>query len=631
MKKEIKGEVRVTNMIKQTSVKVKSAARKFFSVAAATTLICVAVYSIPASAAVTYKGSGTRSDPYLVETPQQLDGMRENLSANYKLAANIDMNGFSGSADPTPKKNYAGGFVPIGMFSQPFTGTFTCDVNADGMPKFQISNLKITNKAGEIYGHALEDSKSYSDYVNGKSYWEAALFGAVKGGTISNIKIDNAYIVNTVLMQNQMNGDYTINPGMSTGEISSAILVGNAKNTNISNCHVNGQVSGRACAALLCCVAESSKISDCSTEGSIDTKGLWCVGAITGSQKNTTFLKTYANANVSGPNNTGLFAGGAGGCTFTDCYALGTVNAGDTFVSQLENAKKVTNCYSAGTRTDGQTASGSGKAENSYIVIGGNSSQLPAVSKAELKTKFTGLENWDVSGDLPTLKKRAAATSGGSTQGGSVATGGSASTGGETEAVDGSKSTVLINGIDVLTEMQDLPDAYKIEEKDYEFYLQLYSAYMDMPVSMKTDITEEQDANIKEIGKVVSGEVIKQISNDINKLPETSKLTSKDRDKLSRIVRLYKLVPSEFRSEMSKDVYKKLCDSLKALEMEGLLAAGSEDSTMKIVTWLIIGINALLLAGTVVFVTLIVVMYVKKKKAADYGEDDIVEKSGDDI
>ena len=41
---------------------------------------------LPASAAVTYRGKGTQKDPYLVETAEQLNGIRNNLKAHYKLA-----------------------------------------------------------------------------------------------------------------------------------------------------------------------------------------------------------------------------------------------------------------------------------------------------------------------------------------------------------------------------------------------------------------------------------------------------------------------------------------------------------------------------------------------------------------
>src|SRR5690625_6920069 len=36
-------------------------------------------------------GSGTVDDPYVIETAEQLDQIRENLEAHYELGANIDL------------------------------------------------------------------------------------------------------------------------------------------------------------------------------------------------------------------------------------------------------------------------------------------------------------------------------------------------------------------------------------------------------------------------------------------------------------------------------------------------------------------------------------------------------------
>ena len=72
-------------------------------------LLSVVATGNAVSADASYEGDGTRSSPYLVKTAQQLDGMRNNLKAHYKLAADIDLAGYK-SADPTPKGNYGGGW-----------------------------------------------------------------------------------------------------------------------------------------------------------------------------------------------------------------------------------------------------------------------------------------------------------------------------------------------------------------------------------------------------------------------------------------------------------------------------------------------------------------------------------------
>ena len=104
--------------------------KKLCSLFAAICVMASAVIcAVPASAAST-SGSGTPSDPYIITNAEQLKGMRDNLTACYKLGNTIDL----ANTD----------FKPIGRMNEPFKGTFVCELNADGSPKFVIKNLKIT-------------------------------------------------------------------------------------------------------------------------------------------------------------------------------------------------------------------------------------------------------------------------------------------------------------------------------------------------------------------------------------------------------------------------------------------------------------------------------------------------------
>src|SRR5699024_619962 len=73
-------------------------------------------------------GSGTAADPYLIETAEQLDKVRDYRTSHFKLMADIDLG--------VAPYNQGEGWEPIGMNGQPFGGTF------DGDNK-TISNLKI--------------------------------------------------------------------------------------------------------------------------------------------------------------------------------------------------------------------------------------------------------------------------------------------------------------------------------------------------------------------------------------------------------------------------------------------------------------------------------------------------------
>lgn len=155
--------------------------------------------SIGAKAA-SYSGSGTKADPYLVQTAEQLQGIRDNLGAHYKLANTIDLSGID--------------FKPIGRLDAPFTGTFTCELNGDKTPKYIIKNLSVN----------VADTYSVDTYAKDKNKMEAALFGATKGATLSGIYVLDAKISNKNFGDNTgaiAYGDYK--PGMD--EMNSAILM----------------------------------------------------------------------------------------------------------------------------------------------------------------------------------------------------------------------------------------------------------------------------------------------------------------------------------------------------------------------------------------------------------------------
>ena len=133
-------------------------------------MICSVASLFSVSAAASYKGSGTKADPYLVETVEQLQDIKYNLSAHYKLANTIDLSSVSN-------------FTPIGNLETPFTGTFTCELNSDKTPKYIIKNLKIS----------VEETKDIGEKLN---RWECALFGAADGAIFSGIYVFDVKLSN---------------------------------------------------------------------------------------------------------------------------------------------------------------------------------------------------------------------------------------------------------------------------------------------------------------------------------------------------------------------------------------------------------------------------------------------------
>ena len=135
-------------------------------------MLIVSMFNVPVYAVITFaEGDGTPNNPYLIATKEQLNEVRNNLSAHYKLATNVAFEATdfqSGGAFYNSGK----GWKPIGNY-YPYTA-FKGSFDGDG---HTISGLFINSIV------------SYKDKNNSSSY--IGLFGRVEGATISNVKLEN--------------------------------------------------------------------------------------------------------------------------------------------------------------------------------------------------------------------------------------------------------------------------------------------------------------------------------------------------------------------------------------------------------------------------------------------------------
>ena len=129
------------------------------------------------SAAVFAGGDGTEEHPYVITTPEGLSAVRDNLSAHYRLNADIDLSG----ADWTP----IGAFTPEGgsdaerkipVKEDAFTGVF------DG-GSHTVSNVLIHESDADAVGlfACVRDAHIYNFTVDGASVDGHTLTGAVVG------------------------------------------------------------------------------------------------------------------------------------------------------------------------------------------------------------------------------------------------------------------------------------------------------------------------------------------------------------------------------------------------------------------------------------------------------------------
>ena len=76
-------------------------------------------------------GTGTMEDPFVISTADELNNMRNNLAAHYKLEADIDLSTWIETNSPET------GWQPIGTSATPFTGNF--DGNGHAIENIWIS------------------------------------------------------------------------------------------------------------------------------------------------------------------------------------------------------------------------------------------------------------------------------------------------------------------------------------------------------------------------------------------------------------------------------------------------------------------------------------------------------------
>lgn len=158
-------------------------------------------------------GSGTAKDPYLIETAQQLDKVRLNLDAHFKLCSDITFTAEDFSSGDFCNSYY--GWLPIGSdLEHPFTGSF--DGNGKTISGYRQSPQPV----------------QYTYYGNKNSHIFAGLFGAVVGGKIFDLQVENSKITIENLIEKT---------GLVyAGYIAGIVAFDNYSETVVENCHSVG-------------------------------------------------------------------------------------------------------------------------------------------------------------------------------------------------------------------------------------------------------------------------------------------------------------------------------------------------------------------------------------------------------
>jgi Bacterial Ig-like domain (group 3)./The GLUG motif. len=287
-------------------------------------------------------GNGTAECPYLIETADQLNSVRDNLNAHYRLIADIDL---AGSEYPN--------WEPIGNNSSVFNGTF----DGDG---HKIINLTInwqgqsyvglfgnTGNSAVIRNVGLEKAN-----VNGYYYYTGGLVGYLRGD------IMNSFVEGNVRGSQFVGGLAGYNFGrISDSYAEVAVTASSAGAGGLAGYNV-ATITDSYAAGTVSSTNDNAGglvgLNDGTIQNSFATVNVtardW-VGGLAGSSTQR-IERSFATGSVSGRNGVGGLAGNLNtNGSITDAYAAGAVtgtqNVGG-LVGQSNTSGNITKAYATG-------------------------------------------------------------------------------------------------------------------------------------------------------------------------------------------------------------------------------------------------------------------------------------------
>ncbi|WP_217593807.1 immunoglobulin-like domain-containing protein [Cohnella sp. GbtcB17] len=307
-------------------------------------------------------GDGTPGNPYIVRTAEDLDHVRDDLTASYKLRADIDLSAY-------------GNWTPIGD-PDIFSGTF----DGDG---YRITGMTIRSSADSI-----------------------GLFGYVDGASvkIENVRLEQVNIESTSIFSNVgalagLFGKGSIDrvsvsgsiygEGFAVGGLVGQIDFGSMIANSDAHVQLSSHNTFRFAGGLIGGMAVGSKIEQSYATGDVSaTEG---AGGLVGEARGS-ILNSYATGEVRNTGTIGTMSGGLAGLASiggtVDSYAVGKVDPGAIYEGGLVGRREnfplfsVTNSY------------WNASINPALATIGGEPGTDGAVSEADLK-KMSTYTGWD--------------------------------------------------------------------------------------------------------------------------------------------------------------------------------------------------------------------------------------------
>ena len=294
---------------------------------------------------------GTEQNPYEISTATQLKAINNNLSACYKLTANIDLNGED--------------FTPLGNAE---SGTFSGIFDGNG---FTISNLNVfSGKFAGLFGcneGTIKNVKLSGIYVYGTRYIGGVVGQNTTLGSVFNCSVSSGDIeADDGINEIYAGGIIGYNEGFVEGTFSNNA---NLKINNESSLAVAGGIIGKNNSVYSVNITDSTNTGNVSASSSSSSS---YSGGFVGNNDNgaITISNSTNTGNVSDSNSSSGYSGGfvgynSGILTITDCTNTGNVsslgggtysggfigynyNRGTTTITDCTNAGNVLSSFSGG-------------------------------------------------------------------------------------------------------------------------------------------------------------------------------------------------------------------------------------------------------------------------------------------
>ena len=274
-------------------------------------------------------GSGTPEDPYIISTAEQLDAVRDNPSASYKLVRDIDLKDYLNQKnnpkgwEPIGRPSYAGyegtfdggGHKISGLWmdrtSERYTGFFGYIGTSDNSTTAIVKNLNI-----EIDNAKTLSGGQHTGGIAGENH------GNIIGCSVSGGSVSGSFKVGKLVGNNYR----TIKNCCTTGE--------KVYNNNKSNTACIGGFAGRSSLS-------NSTIEDCfsTCDVQLQTDAYSYIGGFVGVNNTESKInRCYAKGNINCKcNGIPAWVGGFSGvinlnASISDCYFIGDI-MGDNYAA----------------------------------------------------------------------------------------------------------------------------------------------------------------------------------------------------------------------------------------------------------------------------------------------------------